>query len=94
MWQRIKKYHASLLSAGAALDPSERLFHVQSLAFPWFLPVLGAIVVAVAVELAIGSEARFVAALLCVPSLVGLTYALATFMYSAVRADIRRLRHR
>jgi hypothetical protein len=94
MRQRLKEYHESLLSAGATSRPAERLFHVQSIAFPWFLPLLGVIIVAVAGEIAIGSEARAVAAALCLPSLAGLTYAFATFMYSAVRADIRRLRCR
>lgn len=91
MWTGIKKYHADLVRRGTASEDAGRYSEVLIIALPWLLPLVGMVIVAIVADPLVGPLAYwitiFAALLLGVPAMLGISYATATYLIAALRAD-------
>lgn len=96
MWIWLSRYHADLVRQGDTSEDAMRYGDIQRIALPWFLPIGGMVICAIVAELVAGPpgvEARIVLALLFgLPGLLGMTHAMGTYLFAAIRADLRRKR--
>jgi hypothetical protein len=70
-----------------------RYFEVQRIALPWLLLLLGVMVVAVFADALAGPNGRIGAVLLLgLPTLLGMFFAMGTYLFAVIRADVRKHR--
>lgn len=94
MLKGFRRYHQGLLRQGETSSDLLRSLEIQQIAWPWACALLGLVGVLMAAELFGGTVGRiatnFVAPLIGIPILVGLFYAIGTYAYAALRADMVR----
>ena len=97
MWKSLKKYNAALLHKGAISEGAMRYHEMRVIADPWML-LMGAMVgCGLGLELLLGPNAHVrtaIVVLIGFPSLLGMLHATCTYLFGAIRADIRRRRSR
>lgn len=97
MFTWLARYHASLLRAGATAPSATHYANVQRLAVPWFLALLGMIFGTLIADAVSGPSQRVratIGLLLGLPIFIGMTHALGTYLFGAIRSDLRGKRSR
>lgn len=95
MWKLLTRYHAALLHKGAISEDAMRYFEVQEIAHPWVLLLWPMLACGIGSEFLLGPNdvVRIaIAVVFGVPMTLGLTYATGTYLFAALRADLRRKR--
>ncbi len=96
MWTGLKKYHADLVRRGTASEDAARYGEIQRIALPWLAPLVSMVIVAMVADPLAVPHAYWIticaALLLGLPAMLGITYATATYLIAALRADRNKRR--
>ena len=95
MWKSLKKYNAALLHKGAISEGAMRYLDLRQIALPWMLLNCAMVLCVIGAEFLFGPNAFIriaIVVLIGVPSLLGLIHATSTYLFAAIRADLRRRR--
>jgi hypothetical protein len=85
------RYHRHLITKAAETPALGRYFGVQSVAAPWFMPLMAMLLWGILFTPPEGLRKRVVL-IVCVPILLGMIYAMSTYIVAGVFADRRSQR--
>lgn len=84
----IKTYHAYLCAKGAETPPLSRYMGIQSIAMPWWLPLIGVLAWCICFNPPDGLRV-LVTCIVGIPTVGGMIYAMLVYGISGIRQDMR-----